>query len=341
MIEITDSFDRQQWDEFVRDHPHGNIFQTSDVAEVYRQTKNYDPISLAAVDSDSGKMLAVVQAVVIREMGGLLGSLSARSVIQGGPLFVEGQEGLEAVVKLIEHYDDVVRKKVVYTQIRNMWDTQGIGDVSGLFGSLGYTYEEHLNYLIDLSKGNKELWNNLHKSRRNGITKSYRLGSSLEELSDMDLVNEIYKQLQDTYSYAKVPLAHDTLFESIVSILVPKNMAKIWVAKYDDKVIGTIVTLTYNGTIYDWYAGSSREYLKLCPNDILPWNAIEWGSKNQFQTFDFGGAGKPNESYGVREFKKQFGGKLVNFGRYEKINSKFKAKLANNGYKLYKKIVSV
>ena len=73
----------------------------------------------------------------------------------------------------------------------------------------------------------KELWNNLFKSRRNGITKSYRLGSSLEELSDMNLIGEVYKQLQETYSYAKIPLAHITLFRSIVSILVPKNMAKI------------------------------------------------------------------------------------------------------------------
>lgn len=338
MIEITDSFDNQQWDEFVRNHPHGNIFQTTDMAEVYRRTKNYDPVSLAAIDLDSGGMRAVMQAVVMREMGGLLGSFSARSVIQGGPLFVDGKEGLEAAAKLMEHYDDAVRKKVVYTQIRNMWDTQ---DVKAIMQKAGYAYVEHLNYLVYLNKDKKELWNNLFKSRRNGITKSYRLGSSLEEFSDMKSVEIIYKPLQETYSHAKIPLASITLFQSIVSELVPKSMAKIWVAKYDGKVIGTIVTLIYKGTIYDWYAGSSREYLKLCPNDILPWNVIEWGSKNQFNIFDFGGAGKPTESYGVREFKKQFGGKLVDFGRYEKSHSKFKTKLANRGYKLYKIISSV
>ena len=336
MIEITNSFDKQQWDKFVRNHPHGNIYQTTDMAEVYRQTKNYNPISLAAVDSKSGEMLAALQAVVIREMGGLLSSFSARSVIQGGPLVVDGKEGLKAAAKLMEHYDDAVRKKVVYTQIRNMWDTQ---DIKKIMEKAGYTYVEHLNYLIDLNMDKKELWNNLFKSRRNGITKSYRLGSSLEEFSDMNSIETIYKPLQETYSHATIPLADITLFKSIVSELVPKNMAKIWVAKYDDKVIGTIVTLTYKDTIYDWYAGSSRKYLKLCPNDILPWNAIEWGSKNQFKTFDFGGAGKPTESYGVREFKKQFGGELVNFGRYEKIHSIFKSKIVDTGFKFYKKLI--
>jgi len=216
MIEVTNSFDKQQWDEFVRNHPHGSIFQTTDMAEVYRQTKNYDPVSLAAIDPDSGGMLAVLQAVVIREMGGLLGSFSARSVIQGGPLVVEGKEGFKAAAKLMEHYDSVVRKKVIYTQIRNMWDTQ---DVKTIMQKAGYAYVEHLNYLIDLNMDKKELWNNLFKSRRNGITKSYRLGSSLKEFSDMKSVEIIYKPLQETYSHAKIPLASITLFRSILSEL--------------------------------------------------------------------------------------------------------------------------
>lgn len=40
------------------------------------------------------------------------------------------------------------------------------------------------------------------------------------------------------------------------------------------------------------------------------------GHQNRFQIFDFGGAGKPNVSYGVRYYKMSFGGKLVNYGRY-------------------------
>ena len=146
-----------------------------------------------------------------------------------------------------------------------------------------------------------------------------------------------YNKLKETYSNAKIPLVDISLFKAIVSELVPENMAKIWVVKYDNKMIGTIVTLIYKDTIYDWYAGSSRKYLKLCPNDVLPWTVIEWGSKNQYNIFDFGGAGKPTESYGVRDFKKQFGGKLVNFGRYEKIHSVSKSRIAEFGLKVYKK----
>ena len=50
MIEITDSPDKTQWSEFAYNHPHGNIFQTAEMAEVYKRTKNYELISLAVVD---------------------------------------------------------------------------------------------------------------------------------------------------------------------------------------------------------------------------------------------------------------------------------------------------
>ena len=50
MIEITDSPDTKQWGEFVLNHPYGNIFQTPEMAEVYRRTKNYAPVTLAIVD---------------------------------------------------------------------------------------------------------------------------------------------------------------------------------------------------------------------------------------------------------------------------------------------------
>ena len=40
------------------------------------------------------------------------------------------------------------------------------------------------------------------------------------------------------------------------------------------------------------------------------------GHQNIFQIFDFDGAGKPDIPYCVRDYKKKFGGKLVNYGRY-------------------------
>ena len=51
MIEITDAPDTKQWSEFVLNHPCGSILQMPEMAEVYRRTKKYEPITLAVVDT--------------------------------------------------------------------------------------------------------------------------------------------------------------------------------------------------------------------------------------------------------------------------------------------------
>ena len=46
------------------------------------------------------------------------------------------------------------------------------------------------------------------------------------------------------------------------------------------------------------------------------------------------GAGSSDEDYGVREFKSKFGGKLVNYGRFIKINNKLLYKIGKMGLKV-------
>jgi len=69
MIEITDSLDTKQWSEFVLDHPQGNILQMPEMADVYRRTKNYEPVTLAAVDTKNELPFIIIKGYLklIRE----------------------------------------------------------------------------------------------------------------------------------------------------------------------------------------------------------------------------------------------------------------------------------
>ena len=333
MIEITDSPNVKQWGEFVYNHPYGNIFQTPEMAEVYKRTKNYEPITLAAVDSNTGEILAVLQAVVIKEMDGILGSFSARSIIQGGPIFIEDENGIKVLKLLMEHYNKVAQKKVVYTQIRTMWDTSNI---SGFLNETGYDYEERLNFLIDLNRPEEEIWRDIHKSRRKGINRSTNKGVVIEELCDKELIPIFYDIVDETYKNVKVPVADISLMESAFGLLSSK-MATFYLARCDGKYVGARAVLKYKELIYDWYAGASSDHLSLYVNEALVWHILKEGA-NGFVTFDFGGAGKPNEEYGVREFKRRFGGETVNFGRYKKVHSPAKMKIAEKGFEMHKKL---
>ena len=334
-IEITNSPDIKQWSDFVYNHEHGNIFQTPELAEVYKRTKNYEPITLAAINTKNDEILAVLQAAVIKEMNGILGTFSARSIIQGGPLFVEGENGIKALKLLMEHYDKIARKKALYTQIRTLWDTSNI---SSFLNSIGYEYEERLNFLIDLNRPEEEIWRDIHKSRRKGINRAANKGVVIVELCDKKVIPSFYGIVEETYKNVTIPLADISLTESAFELLAPKNMATFYIAKYEDMYVGARAVLNYKGLIYDWYAGASSAYLPLYINEALVWHILKEGANNSYRIFNFGGAGKPNEEYGVREFKRRFGGKMVNFGRYEKIYSPIKIKIAEKGFGLYKKV---
>jgi serine/alanine adding enzyme len=335
MIEITDSPDTKQWSDFVHNHEHGSIFQTPEIAEVYKRTKNYEPLSLAAIDTKNDEILAVLQAVVIKEISGFLSTFSARSIIQGGPLFIEYENGIEALKVLMEHYDKIAQKKALYTQIRTMWDTSNISD---FLNGIGYEYEERLNFLIDLDRPEEEIWRDIHKSRRKGINRAANKGVVIEEMRDRKLMHIFYGIVEETYKNARVPLADISLTESAFDILVPKNLATFYLAKYENMYVSARTVLNYKGLIYDWYAGASSAYLSLYINEALVWHILKEGANNGYHIFNFGGAGNPNEEYGVREFKRRFGGKMVSFGRYEKIYSPVKMRIAEKGFEMYKKV---
>lgn len=335
MCRIITSIDSETWRDFVYNHPHGNIFQTPEMAEIYMQTKRREPIFIAALSND-GEIIALMQAMAISEIDGSLGCFSGRSIIQGGPLFIESDKSSTALKSLMENYDKIAHKKGLYTQIRNLHDNINI---SHIFKGLGYKYENHLNYFVDLTKSREELWENLSKKRRNGIRKAEKNGVIIEEIENRNLISSFYELIQETYRNAKLPLADITFFKSAFEILGPNKMVKFFLAKYKDKYIGAIGILIYKKIIYDWYAGASLEHLHLCPNDILTWHAIEWGHEKGYQTFDFGGAGKTDKEYGVRDFKKQFGGNLVNLGRYTKVYSPIRMKIAEMGFQVYRNLL--
>jgi lipid II:glycine glycyltransferase (peptidoglycan interpeptide bridge formation enzyme) len=70
------------------------------------------------------------------------------------------------------------------------------------------------------------------------------------------------------------------------------------------------------------------------------WHLLEWGANSeQYRVYDFGGAGKPDEEYGVRDFKAKFGGDLVNFGRNIFVHQPSLLKVSKLGYELYQRFL--
>lgn len=334
LLKLITTIPEENWSDFVLKNPFGTVFHTPQMNKVFFRTKGYQPISLAVM-GDNDKILALMNAVVIKEKSKLLQSFSARSIIFGGPVFENTRAGQEAILFLLDEYSKIAGRQSLYSEIRNIYD---MSQFSKLFNQCGYYFEDHLNYLIDIKRSDEEVFQDIHRSMRKNITKAQKNGILVKEVIDKNQISVFYNFLKEIYHRAKKPIMDISYFEAIFDILVPSGMAKFHLAEYKDEYIGGRVTLMYKNVIYAHYVSTSSEYKSLNPNALLNWEIISWGIKNGYHVFDFGGAGGPKEEYGVREFKKQFGGQLVNYGRYKKIHSPIKMIIAEKGFELYRNL---
>jgi serine/alanine adding enzyme len=334
-MRIVQEIDSNEWSQYVYNHPEGNIFQSPEMYQIYLHTKPYEPIFLALVN-DMNEIEATLLSVVQREYTAAMSSLTARSIIWGGPLVKNNDD--KALDVILEEYNKIACKKALYSEFRNLWN---ISDKIEIFARHGYQYNEHLNYIIDLTEGKNILFSKLSSSKRRQIKKAQDQQHAIIKIAEEEKdVIEYYQLLSSYYSrVVKKPLPPIEYFMQIFFTLVQKQTAKIFTVLHEGAIIGGMICpLSSNfvkKTIYELYICGSRTHNSSFPSVLATWAPIEWGAENNINYFDFMGAGKPNEYYGVREFKEKFGGTLVNYGRFMLIHHPAKYKLAQAGFKVW------
>lgn len=317
-LRILNDLDRKLWSEFVYNHPQGNIFQTPRMFEVYQNTKHWEPVFLAVVDNNES-VLGTLLCVIQKEFGSCFGRFSARAIIWGGPLVVSS-ENTEAIMQLLlDALDNLLQKQVIYVQFRNLWD---FSEEKPYFINKGYTYNHHNNYQINLTLSQEQLLSNMSRNRRRNLHHALKNNLEIKEINDADNLEVFYRLLRYTYKKIKLPYPDLTFFQNSFFYLGNQKMVKFFLVLKEKKAIAGRALLIYKDRIYDWYAGSFPEAFTFNANEFLIWKILLWGKENNYKYFDFGGAGPADEDYGPGEYKRRFGGKAVNFGRFKKVYKK-------------------
>lgn len=326
-LNILRNLEVGKWNEFLDSSPESNIFQTPQMRDVFGATKNYEPVTIAT--ENDGRIEGLLLGCVIKEGGGLKGTFSSRAVVAGGPLSRNGD-----ISGILKAFDEAVGPESLYSQFRNL------GDMSShrpAFEGLGYSYEDHINYVHDLTRPIDETWKGFNPSRRRGIKKAEKGGVSVREAGGEEDVRLLYGLLRETYEVAGVPLADESLFTSAWRVLKPIGMIRIVLGSKGKDTLAGRLYIIYRDTIYEWYAGGTSAAKEEHANELLVWDTMQWGSRNGFKRFDFGGAGRPGEDYGPGEFKRLFGGAMTSFGRYEKVYHPIKNLIGRKGYDLLRR----
>lgn len=336
-VNIVRQLDHRSWDEFVSDHPLGNIFHTPEMFQVFARTRGHRPQLWAAVDGDA-QPLALLLPVEITLFDGPMRPLTTRAIVYGSVLHETSPRGIEALEILLRSYVEQT-KGVLFTEMRNLTD---LGPIQPMLQACGFQYEEQLNYLIWLDRPSEEVLQNISRRTRKRIRRGLREGEVVvREIRRREEVAQFYDLVSRSYAAARVPLAHVSLFEAAFDLLQPRGMVKFFLARVGEECVAASAELVFKDTIFGWYSGVDRAFSSYVPNELLMWHVLEWGSRNGYRIYDFGGAGRSDEEYGVRDFKAKFGGELVSYGRNAHVHSALRLALSKAGYGAYRTLLRV
>jgi serine/alanine adding enzyme len=340
-LQVTRRPDEQAWRDFVGTQRGANIFHTPEMADVFSRARGHR-VSAWGVTDPGGALQALFVPVEVT-LGdhlppvarGLSRALTSRAVAYGGVACGDGETGRRAAGELLAAYRRQAAG-VLFTEARHISDASDL--LAGLRAA-GFAHERHLNYLIRLDRPEADLWAALSRSARQRVRSGERKGVVVEAVRATPGTrggstgsDAAYHLLDQVYRRARVPLADRSLFDAAHAGLGAHGMCLLVTARLGDQVIGARFVLLHKGRMIDWYAGSDRSYAAWSPNEVLVWHVLCWGREQGFDLFDFGGAGRPDEPYGPREFKAKFGGDLVDFGRDVLVHTPMRLGLSRAGY---------
>lgn len=331
IIENIKDVDIQQWNQLLQSSRTKSFFQTQDCYELYAVNDSFMKPFFMGVE-DRGLLKGVIVGYIQADGGIVKRFLSRRAIVNSGPLLADDISD-EALVMLLNHCKKSLRGKAIYIEFRNYEDYSQYKDV---FHRCGFEYVPHYNFHIDTTS--EDVVNqNLGKSRKRDIRTSFRDGAEIVENPTMEDIRQFYDILNNLYiKKVKTPLYPLSFYE----YLFQQPYSKFLLVRLNDKIVGGTVCVTQPGhAVYEWFAcGEDGVYKNIYPSTVATYAAIQYAANNGYHHFDMMGAGKPDESYGVREFKAKFGGQLMEHGRFQTVLNPLLYKIGVMGVTIMKKL---
>ena len=331
IIDNIKDIDPSQWHTLLSASSTRSFFQTPECYELYAANPEFMKPFCVAIE-DGGVLKGVIVGYIQADGGFAKRFLSRRAIINSGPLLADDISE-EALRQLLEHCRQSLRGKAIYVECRNFED---YGRYKEAFRRSGFEYVPHLNFHIDTTSEDI-VSANLGKSRKRDIRTSFRDGAEIVEAPTPADIRQFYTILNDLYTTkVKTPLYPLSFFEH----LSKQTYSKFLLVRLNGKIIGGTVCVVLPGhAVYEWFAcGEDGVYKNIYPSTVATFAGIQYAARNGYHHFDMMGAGKPDESYGVREFKAKFGGQLVEHGRFLSVINPLLYEIGKMGVKIMKKI---
>ena len=321
--------DPQQWRALVEQSSYATWFQTKEAYAFYASLPE-EMMPFAYGIEREGELRAVLIGYITREKNALKQYFTRRAIIIGGPLIAD--DAIEQDVELLlRAVTKGLHSQAIYIETRNFHDYSRWKEV---FEANGFAYQAHLNFHVDTTSLER-VESNLGKNRKRDIKTSIRDGATIVENPTLEQVQTYYELLKRLYSTKiKTPLFSISFFEH----LYRHPNGRFILVELNNEIIGGTVCVELPGKcLYEWFVcGRDGEWKSIFPSSLATYAGIRYAAEHGCTRFDMMGAGKPDEAYGVRDFKARFGGEQVEHGRFLCVSKPLLYKIGELGVKMYK-----
>lgn len=295
----------EQWKNLMKSDT-ANFFQTKQALAFFEDV-GIETFIFAVEKND--KLTALISGIIQKEKG-IKANFTSRAIVYGGPALsdqITSSEVSELLKSMVLH----LKKKSIYLEIRNLNNYE---EYKNVFKEVGFEFNPHLNFHLDCTD-ELAMRKRMSSSKLRQVKKSLKEGAKIIEPRSKQDIMAYYQILENLYkTKIKTPLPGLRFFIRLWEM----QTSTFLLISFQDEIVGGIVCpVLKDKVIYEWFVcGKDREFNNVYPSVLATWAAMEYAVKNDIPRFDFMGAGKPEEDYGVREFKSKFGGEQVAHGRF-------------------------
>ena len=304
--------------------PYKSFMQTPEIAK-YREENGWTVYYLAAKQKDEIRAASMLVAKPT-----FLGK--STFIAPGGPLLdLEDQplvdffmRSLKKYIKThngyvlhISPYFETVERDRHGEPIENGFNHQNaIKNLKNLgFVELLDASQPKYMYALDINgKTSEELMKDFKSNTRGHIRKAEKMGVTVRELkkSELNIFKEITKSTGERRGFEDKPLKY---YEEMYDLFVPRGEALFLLAEASTLPLSAAMFMLYGDEVVYLFSGSDEKYMKDYNAQYeLQWHMIKYASEHKFKRYNFYGIhGLPKEGQtdGVYEFKKGFGGQVV------------------------------
>jgi FemAB-related protein (PEP-CTERM system-associated) len=223
-------------------------------------------------------------------MGGMLRQKSLVSLpyLDYGGICADTPEIGQGLYEAVQH--EVVKRRVRLLDLRHRYEN--------LFPLPQYS--DKVTLILSLESNADQMWKKFGAKLRNQIRKAEKEHLQAQ-WAGAEGVEDFYRIYLHNMRDLGSPPHSCSFFQQI---LAEFPNTRILLVRLDREVIGGALCLMFRETLLVPWASSLRPYFRLCPNNLLYWEAIRTACEQGLRLLDFGRSSRGSGTY---QFKRQWG----------------------------------